>query len=118
MLTSHVSQAPPPERADSLRRLADRLQQTAIALGQANGRTAADINRIRDEAVAAQRQLAANNASACASGMAQAVNRCSTADVMTDDELAGRRPALTGNAMGSTPAGNDMGQMPASNDQT
>lgn len=117
VLTSHVGQTPPPERADSLRQLADRLQRAAIALGEANGRTAADINRVRDEAIAAQRQLAANNASVYASSMAQAVDRCSLADVMTDDELAGRGSAPLGNDMGQMPAINDMGQMPASNDQ-
>jgi hypothetical protein len=102
VLTSHVSQVPPPERADRLRALADRLQQAAIALGGANGRTAADINHIRDEAIAAQRQLAANNAGVYASSMAQAVDHCGVAEIMTDDELAGRGSTLSGNTLAPT----------------
>jgi len=57
------------------------------------------MNHIRDEALAAQRQLAANNASVYASALGHAVDRCSLADVMTDDEIAGRQSPLSGNSM-------------------
>lgn len=106
VLTSHVSQTPPPERADRLGALADRLLRAAIALGEANGRTAADMNRVRDEAVAAHRQMAANNAAVYNSAMAQAVDRCGLAEVMTDEELAGR------GLMPMSLPGNDLGPMP------
>jgi hypothetical protein len=114
-LTSHVGQTPPPERADQLRALAERLQRAAVTLGEANGRTAADVNRLRDEAIAGHRQLAANNASAYNAAMAQAVQKCSLAEVMTDDELAGRGlaapPAVSMDSMNAP--SNELGPPPA-----
>ena len=97
VLTSHVGRTPPPERATQLRALADRLQRAAIALGEANGKTAVEINRIRDEAVAAQRQMEAHNAAVYAEAMTNAVERCGLAEAMTDEELAGHNSWSTGN---------------------
>lgn len=100
VLTNHVSQTPPPERADSLRGLADRLHTAAVTLGEANGKTAADIDRIRDDAIAVQGRLTKQNAKVFAGQMAAAVDGCGIAEVMTDAELAGAGLALdTGSSL-------------------
>jgi len=80
---------PPHARADYMRRNADRLDTLATQLAGRNGQTAADVTRIRDEAAAANRQLAQSQPQEYARLIGPAGEACGLGEILTDQELTG-----------------------------
>lgn len=88
-LTTGANGPPPHERAPSLLRTAERLQGMAVQLAGRNGQTAADVTRIRDTAMAANRHLAESQPQEYARLMSRALDACELGAIMTDQELTG-----------------------------
>ncbi|HYI49385.1 MAG TPA: hypothetical protein VEX35_13065 [Allosphingosinicella sp.] len=83
-----VAQANPPIHIpERVMEASSRLYSLAVRLGATTGRTAADMARIRDETVAANRQLSQTQPRLYSGYLQKGFDGCYTGAIMTDDEL-------------------------------
>lgn len=87
LLVAAGAQTPPPPRLDAVIAQAERLRTVAILVGTRNGQQPADIDTIRDEAVASINQFARTEPEQYASLAPAATERCLAAENLSNDQL-------------------------------
>jgi len=96
LLTAARETPPPVSEAERLRDLAARLQKLAVQLGGKNGRTEAQVEAIRDQAIAANEHLHLRNDALFRKMIGPATEACYMGGVMTDKELTENAAVTTG----------------------
>ena len=99
ILIKAASLTPPPPRAERMIEQSERMHRLAVQLGATTGRTEAEVTRIRDEAVAATRQLSENLPGEFPGLLERATNACGMGEIMTDQELTGLSNSATTNVV-------------------